>query len=288
MTCRYCGTELPEGAMFCGECGRSVAVTRQTLTTRSPKPVAEVFVPAVDEPEPVAEPVAEPVEASSVEASSGDVVEDPSDEYVDDPEPEHDLSLEVVAGPEPVVEPEPEPEPEPVVEPESEPESEREPVAEPDPAPALDAPPEPPLVAAAPIVEPVASIPSVVDEEHVDVEATRITPVGQGGDRFVLQFSTGESVTVFGTGIIGRNPNPEPGEYFDQRVTIVDPGKSVSKTHLEFGQTSGAFWVNDRFSGNGSGIRQPEGERVHCDPGKRYLVARGSRVDIGEQFFIVS
>ena len=258
--------------MFCGECGRSVAVTRQTLTTRTPKPVAEVFVPAVEEPEPLEESVAEPVEASSVEAPSVDIAEDPSDESVDAPEPEHDLSLEVVAGPEPVAEPEPEPAAEP----------------EPAPAPALDATPEPPLVAAAPIVEPVASIPSVVEEEHVDVEATRITPVGQGGDRFVLQFSTGESVTVFGTGIIGRNPNPEPGEYFDQRVTIVDPGKSVSKTHLEFGQTLGAFWVNDRFSGNGSGIRQPEGERVHCDPGKRYLVARGSRVDIGEQFFIVS
>jgi hypothetical protein len=237
--------------MFCGECGRSVAVTRQTLTTRTPKAVAEVFVPA--EPVVPVEPASpvEPVETS------------PALDSDDEPEPEYDLSLEVIAGPEP--EPEPVVEPEPVDEPEPEPE------------------PEP-----APVVAPAASIPPVIEEEHVDVEATRITPVGHGGDRFVLQFSTGESVTVFGTGIIGRNPNPEPGEYFDQRVTIVDPGKSVSKTHLEFGQTSGAFWVNDRYSGNGSGIRQPEGERVHCDPGKRYLVARGSRVDIGEQFFIVS
>ena len=255
MTCRYCGTELPEGAMFCGECGRSVAVTRHTLTTRTPKAVAEAFVPPV-------------------------VVEEAEPEV--EPEPDHDVSLEVVAGPEPEAAVGPEPEPESIVEPESAL------AAEPEVAPALEVTPEPPVVAPAPVVAPVASIPRVVDEEHLDVEATRITPQGQGGDRFVLQFSTGESVTVFGTGIIGRNPNPEPGEYFDQRVTIVDPGKSVSKTHLEFGQTSGAFWVNDRYSGNGSGIRQPEGERVHCDPGKRYLVARGSRVDIGEQFFIVS
>jgi len=127
-----------------------------------------------------------------------------------------------------------------------------------------------------------------VDNQHIDVEETRITSGISLGDRYVLQFSTGESVTVFGSGILGRNPVAEPGEYFDHFVPIVDPSKSVSKTHLEFGQTSGAFWINDRYSGNGTGYRPPEGVRVRCEPGKRYLVTRGSRVDIGEQFFIVS
>ena len=111
---------------------------------------------------------------------------------------------------------------------------------------------------------------------------------GASGSRFVLQFSTGESVTVFGTGLIGRNPVPQPGEYFDHYVTIVDPGKSVSKTHLEFGQTGGAFWVSDRWSGNGTLVREPESEAVRCDAGKRYRVVRGTRVSIGEQFFVIS
>ena len=26
MTCRYCGSELPSDALFCGECGRAVLV----------------------------------------------------------------------------------------------------------------------------------------------------------------------------------------------------------------------------------------------------------------------
>ncbi len=60
---------------------------------------------------------------------------------------------------------------------------------------------------------------------------------------FVLQFSTGENVAVTGNGLVGRNPVAEPGEYFDQLVTIADPGKSVSKTHLEFGQ--GERWILD-------------------------------------------
>jgi len=163
MTCTFCGSPLPQGAMFCGECGRAVTVTRSVAA------VAPVV------PEPLVEPVAVP--------------------------------------------------------------------AAPQPAPA---------------------------------------------ERYILQFSTGESVAVTGTGIVGRNPHPEPGEYFDALVPIVDPGKSVSKTHLEFGQDDGAFWVSDRFSGNGSGIRLPDQPRVTCAAGRRYVVPRGGRVDIGDQFFIVS
>jgi hypothetical protein len=108
------------------------------------------------------------------------------------------------------------------------------------------------------------------------------------GERFILQFSTGESVAVFGTGLIGRNPLAEPGEYFDQVVRMLDPTRSVSKTHLEFGQEVGAFWVRDRYSGNGTVVREPDRAPFRCDPGKRYLLARGSRVDVGEQFFVLS
>lgn len=121
---------------------------------------------------------------------------------------------------------------------------------------------------------------------EIDLEETRI--VRRSGARFVLQFSTGESVSVAGTGLIGRNPIPEPGEFFDSVVVISDAGKSVSKTHLEFGQDAGVFWISDRFSGNGTTVREPEGAPRRCDAGKRYRIARGSRVDIGEQFFIVS
>ncbi|CAN5366465.1 hypothetical protein BH09ACT5_BH09ACT5_07610 [soil metagenome] len=124
--------------------------------------------------------------------------------------------------------------------------------------------------------------------EIADVAETRLVPRGTRGERFILQFSTGESVSVTGTGLIGRNPVPEPGEYFDTLVAVVDPGRSVSKTHLEFGQDGTSFWVSDRYSGNGTVVREPDSEPRRCDAGKRYRVARGARVEIGEQFFIVS
>lgn len=126
------------------------------------------------------------------------------------------------------------------------------------------------------------------DPTETDTEATRIVPSTLSGLRFVLQFSTGESVTVFGNGLVGRNPVAEPSEYFDHLITIVDPGKSVSKTHLEFGQAAGAFWVSDRYSGNGTVVREPDGVPLRCESGKRYRVVRGTRVIMGDQFFVVS
>jgi hypothetical protein len=105
--------------------------------------------------------------------------------------------------------------------------------------------------------------------------------------RFTLQFSTGETVSVRGNGLIGRRPLPQPAEHFDHLIQITDLGMSVSKSHLEFGQHDAEFWVNDRYSGNGTLVRRPPAPALRCEPGRRYLVARGSRVEIGDQFFMV-
>lgn len=105
--------------------------------------------------------------------------------------------------------------------------------------------------------------------------------------RFVLRFSTGETRTVFGAGLIGRRPMPQPGEVFDHLVQIADHTLSVSKTHLEFGEHDGVLWVSDRFSGNGTIVRRPDDGALRCEPGRRYLVPRGSRVELAEQYFTV-
>ena len=106
--------------------------------------------------------------------------------------------------------------------------------------------------------------------------------------RFVLRFGSGEIRVVFGTGLIGRRPLPQPGETFDHLVQIADRSLSVSKTHLEFGQHDGVLWVADRFSGNGTIVRRPDDGALRCEPGRRYLVPRGSRVELAEQSFTVS
>lgn len=380
MNCTACGTALPEGALFCGECGRAVEVSRfaprppipvpapsgalaLTPDARLPVPSADDseftcpqcgeaideddifcgscgFVLSVSEPRPVlsslapdlsdaargsssrdtvaidpvvleAEPGAfdsGPVEGEQIrDADPGDEVEvtefAPSAAIAEESPPrreelpprrEEDV-LEVSAPR--VVEPEPVFEPEPV--------ADVEPVAV---APVVD--PAPPVEFVSPVVErslpgrdalfgdpapkPLRKVPDPFPwgkdprEANIDLEATRVTVGASPEERFVLQFSTGESVTVSGAGLVGRNPSAQPGEFVDQLVPIFDAGKSVSKTHLEFGQDSGRFWVSDRYSTNGSTVRQPDTEPKRCEPGRRYFVARGTRVDIGEQFFVVS
>ncbi|MDM7890369.1 zinc-ribbon domain-containing protein [Curtobacterium caseinilyticum] len=124
-------------------------------------------------------------------------------------------------------------------------------------------------------------------DDDEDVEETRIVTKTTSDAPFVLHFSTGERSAVHGTGLLGRLPRPQPGERFDDLLTVHDPGKSVSKTHLELGRDGDDLWVSDRFSGNGTVVRHIDGSIRRCEPGRRYRVERGARVDIGEQFFLV-
>lgn len=201
MRCRICGAELPEGAMFCGECGSSTSATPESRRRPDPRPGDTTIL-----------------ERSKLATG---VVSVPVDGFRP-------------------VEPAPQPAP-----------------------------------ARAAAQEPATAAP------HADAAAIETPP------SFTLRFSTGESHTVSGTGLVGRKPLPQPGESFDQLVQIGDRTLSVSKTHLEFGQHGGLLWVSDRFSGNGTVVRRPDDGALRCEPGRRYLVPRGSRVELAEQYFVV-
>jgi hypothetical protein len=317
--CTYCGTELPDGALFCGECGRSVApvtkrVARVQVPTVRPGDVHQSTgaVPVVPQPhdagaedagvDAAPQPLAQPTAWHWGEATTGQArcdqcgaTMDAGDIFCGEcgavsqaaarhfSQPRDTVVIERLL---PVEEDSLEGIDDRVVE---EPLLEQSEVGEP----AIEAL----VIAEDSVDEPAPSEQPAVPVSHShalpfaevdDVEATRIIGRVKHGERFILQFSTGESSTVYGTGLVGRNPLPEPGEYVDQLVRVIDPSRSVSKTHLEFGQTDGVFWVLDRYSGNGTIVRQPDVPPVRCLPDKRYRVVRGTRVEIGEQFFIVS
>ncbi|TPW70703.1 FHA domain-containing protein [Schumannella sp. 10F1B-5-1] len=283
-SCRFCGSPLPVGALFCGECGRAVGATS-----------IPAAVPVVVEPVPVvAVPSGEGARGSAAVAARPPVAQ---------PTPQAEQRL----VPQPELQPEPQPESEWMRDPDPEPERAPEPGAEPPPSGAPSAGAPPPAPAQAPTAEPLLPVPDLPlpppapglapglpglppgqREMPVDLEQTRLVQRGSRPASWVLQFSTGESFTVSGSGLIGRNPVAQPAEFMDQLVPLFDAGKSVSKTHLEFGQDEGRFWVADRFSTNGTVVRPPDGPPRRCEPGRRYLVSRGTRIDIGEQFFVVS
>ncbi len=270
--CEQCGAEMSPDDIFCGECGHvSRAVSQSFSQPRDTVVVERLTAERLpwERPERDARPD-EPIVWATT----------PPPPPVVPPQEPPMVAPPVQAGPPPLVSP---PQMPPSVPPvglgvTGEPLAGRTGPAAPIPAASVPA-----------ASVPTASVPAAsVPFDGEDLEKTRIVGRAANGNRFVLQFSTGESVTVFGTGLIGRNPRQEPGEFFDQLVRVLDPGRSVSKTHLEFGQESGAFWIKDRFSGNGTVLREPDAPPVRCQPERRYLVPRGSRVEIGEQFFVVS
>jgi hypothetical protein len=265
LLCPQCGTIVDDSDVFCGECGfvlkasipgaaRDTGAVDVVVPGETPWPFAQSPALAPESPaEWPAESSAAPEEPPAVPEAAPAASEDPAP-----PQP-------------PVSESDSQPRKDPIVDNENNTETE------------VVAPASP---RARTIPDPFPWGADIEDGE--DVEATRIVSQNGTGERFVLQFSTGESVTVSGAGLIGRNPAAQPGEYVDQLVSIFDVGKSVSKTHLEFGQEGGRFWVSDRYSTNGSIVRQPEAEPRRCEPGRRYFVVRGTRIDVGEQFFVVS
>lgn len=102
---------------------------------------------------------------------------------------------------------------------------------------------------------------------------------------YLLDFSTGQAVTVTGAGIIGRAPQGVPGEPGLQLVRIDDPGRSVSKVHARFEIDGDGLWIEDLGSGNGTTIEQPGMPAVSLSPGQRHAVQPGAVVRLGRQSF---
>jgi hypothetical protein len=106
--------------------------------------------------------------------------------------------------------------------------------------------------------------------------------------RFRLTFTHGEDHQVLGHTLLGRRPTQPPGEDSPRLITISDPERSVSKTHLELGIENGTLWIADRWSSNGTVVITPSGIGRLCDPGRRYEVEAGSTVEIGDVTFTVT
>ncbi|MCC2320055.1 RDD family protein [Cellulomonas xiejunii] len=103
-------------------------------------------------------------------------------------------------------------------------------------------------------------------------------PGGTAGLR--VAFDDGRVLTVERLALVGRNPSQGPGV---QVVRVVDPARSVSKTHLQLAvDAAGGAWVVDRGSTNGTLVTLPDGAQVVCPVDHPVRLREGAVVMFGD------
>jgi uncharacterized RDD family membrane protein YckC len=94
-----------------------------------------------------------------------------------------------------------------------------------------------------------------------------------------VELQDGRRITIGRTALVGRNPASDADV---QLVRVVDPGRSVSKTHLQIGVEPGGVWVADRGSTNGTVVTLPDGAQVVCRVDQQVRLRVGSTVSFGD------
>ena len=101
--------------------------------------------------------------------------------------------------------------------------------------------------------------------------------------RWQVGFDTGEQFEVRGLTLVGRRPEPRPGEPVKRLVTLPSDDMSLSKTHAQFQVVpDGALVVMDRGSTNGS-ILIRAGVTKRLVGGKPATLRDGDKVRFGDR-----
>nr|WP_245953449.1 RDD family protein [Arthrobacter silvisoli] len=131
---------------------------------------------------------------------------------------------------------------------------------------------------------PAESLPVHPDD---DVDRTQLRPGVQAAAPATLRIrlDDGQDFEVGASLLIGRNPAAMAGESVEHLVSVSDPGRSISKTHLQLRREGEGVWVTDRNSTNGSAVTTPDGKQSRLLPGEPVFVRPGSTVRFGDRFF---
>jgi hypothetical protein len=98
--------------------------------------------------------------------------------------------------------------------------------------------------------------------------------------RLVLPDGIGAKA-VDGALFIGRNPTRTAERQDAELLPLIDPAKSLSKTHALLEVEDGVLWVHDLDSTNGVFIVPQSGDMVEVEPGTRAVVPTDSDLELG-------
>ncbi|MEI7054587.1 RDD family protein [Nocardioides sp. CCNWLW239] len=148
----------------------------------------------------------------------------------------------------------------------------------PAPAPPTPAPPAP--VAPTP-TPPAPSVPVAVQPSPPAPPAPAPQPVVTA--RWRVTFDTGQSFVVEGLAIVGRGPEPRPGEEVAHRVALSSSDMSLSKTHAQFQVAAdGTLVVMDRGSTNGTTLIRKGAARA-LGARRPAALVHGDKVKFGDR-----
>lgn len=100
-----------------------------------------------------------------------------------------------------------------------------------------------------------------------------------------LRFKNADLVLpIWGTGVLGRDPQIDPAAPPALAVQIVDP--TISRTHIEWGSEGTRIWFADLGSTNGTVLHRGA-ERIICRKGERMWLSAGSVIDLGTEMIAV-
>lgn len=140
-----------------------------------------------------------------------------------------------------------------------------------------------------PIFVPVANpgLAPVLPTAAVD-DATSVAVGRRSAPAWRLALPQGEQLLIERSTLIGRDPAVNSQWPDAELLSVVDPGKTVSKTHAAVQLTEGgALLVHDLDSTNGVYVRQVNGDEADVLPGEPQLLEPGAELVLGEYVIAV-
>ena len=102
-----------------------------------------------------------------------------------------------------------------------------------------------------------------------------------------IVLDSGEREPVDAVLVLGRAPTSSDPSH--RLVTVTDPTRSLSRTHLRLGPAGrGGVWAEDMFSSNGTVLRLADGTTRHLPRGERVELDLGSALVIGERTLTIT
>ncbi|POH61989.1 hypothetical protein C3B59_15610 [Cryobacterium zongtaii] len=139
-----------------------------------------------------------------------------------------------------------------------------------------------------PVVAPVLSIPAFVPtfpgsppRTPLPTVAPQRAAASQAASVWQLTLADGQTIPVTGSLVLGRDPAPVTRRAATM-VSVIDPARSVSKSHALVELVDGELWVTDLHSTNGVTVSDVHGARTPVTPGVRTAMGAGVSLSLGE------